>query len=188
MNYLVIALVILLFFCFCGSREGFVDFGFSGWHKPVEDFNFSEDVQDVDLSTYTKDLTEIPTAKLDAIAQVVKAAVNKITGKCMQPIETIYINKYTGSTGDAYDARFMFFDHKHSFVAEILAKVLQNKGSDEYTIASVRTQVPAADISGPAAYGGNGAAGWVEYPQILKDISPSKDALAAVTKSLQENQ
>ena len=187
MNYLIIALAILLAICFCGSREGFVDFGFSGWQKPVEDFSFSKDVQDVDLSTYTRDTSEIPISKLNDIAQVVQHSVKKITGKCMKPIETIYINKFSSETGDAYDTRFMFFDPKHSFVSEILAKVLQNKGSDDYSIASIHTQVPSNDTSGPLPYGDNSQAQWVEYPEILTSISPSKDALGAVTKALEEN-
>lgn len=186
MNYLVIALVLLLVFCFWGSREGFVDFGFSGAHKIARNVSFSEDIQDVDLSSYKRDLTEIPIAKLDAIAQVVQHAVNRITGKCMQPIETIYINKYSGETGDAYDARFMFYDAKHSVATEILAKVLQNEGSDEYMIAQVRTQVPSADRSGPAAFTSGNQAQWVEYPEILKSVAPSKDAMDAVVKSLNE--
>ena len=187
MNYLVVALVILMAICFWGSREGFVDFGFSGYHKPVGDLNFSDELQAVDTSNYKRDSTVIPLEKLNAIANVVTEYLKNKTGKCMQPIETIYINKYSGESGDMYDTRFMFYDPKHFFVAEILAKVLQNKKSDQYMISSVRTQVPSVDQSGPLPYGGGATSQFVEYPEILNSINPSNNALQAVSKALEEN-
>ena len=187
MNYLTVALILILFFCLCGSREGFIDHGFSGMHKPVDNFNFSVDVQAVDTSNYKKDLTQIPVDKLNEIAMVVQQYITQYTGNCMQPIETIYINKYTGDGGDMYDTRFMFYDPIHFFVVEILAKVLQNDGSTEYMVATISTQVPSSDSSGPSAYNGNSAGTFVEYPEILSSIAPSKDAMDAVVKSLKEN-
>ena len=187
MNYLIVALVILLFICFYGTREGFVDFGLSGYHKPVSEFSMVADVQDVDISNYKRDIAPIPVPVINEVTQVVQEFIRQRTGKCLQPIETIYINKYSGDNGSVYDTRFMFYDPKHFFVSEIMAKILQNKGADAYSISSVRTQVPSADQSGPSPYGGNAADSFISQPEILSAINPSKDAMEAVSKALEQN-
>ena len=187
MNYLIVALAILLFICFCGTREGFVDFGLSGYHKPVGEFSMVEDVQDVDISSYKRDITQMPVSVINDVTQVVQSFIRERTGKCLQPIETIYVNKYSGETGVMYDTRFMFYDPKHFFVSEIMARVLKNNKSDTYTISSVRTQVPSADQSGPSPYGGASVDTFVSQPEILSAINPSNDALEAVSKALEQN-
>ena len=188
MNYLVFVLIALMVICFVGSREGFVDFGFSGYHKPASNFNFSEEVQAINMSDYRRDTTEIPVDKVNGIVQVVKHSLGQRIGRCMEPVETIYINKYSNDKASVYDTRFMFYDPKHFFMNEILATVLQNNGSDDYMIGTIRTQVPSADVSGPLPYTENGGSHFEEYPQLLKDLGPSKSALDAVSKALKQNE
>ena len=188
MKYLVLVLTALMAICFFGSREGFIDFGFSGYSKPVSDFSISDDAQGVDMTQYRRDTTDIPTGKLSDIVEIVKSTISKKTGKCMVPIQTIYINKYSNDKAAVYDTRFMFFDPKHSFASEILAKIIQNNDSDEFTVGSIRTQVPSNYTSGPAAFTGDVKASSFEaYPQILKDIAPSQNALQAVSIALKQN-
>ena len=188
MKYLVLVLVALMTICFMGSREGFVDFGFSGYHKPVSDFNFSDEVQAIDMSKYKRDSTEIPADKINGIVQVVRHSLKERTGKCMEPVETIYINKYSDDKASVYDTRFMFYDPAHFFMSEILATIIQNNGSDDFMVGTIRTQVPSADVSGPNPYVSDSHSQFDEYPQILKDVGPSKSALDAVSKALKQNE
>lgn len=188
MKYLILVLIVLMAICFLGSREGFVDFGFSGYHKPVSDFSFADESQAVDMSQYTRDVTKIPSNKISDIVEVVKSTIKNRTGKCMIPIQTIYINKYSGADATVYDTRFMFFDPKHSFASEILAKLIQNNDSDDFMIGSIRTQVPSSYESGPEAFRGDvSGSSFEEYPQLLKNIAPSSDALQAVSRAVKQN-
>lgn len=188
MNYLILVLAALMAICFCGSREGFIDFGFSGYHKPASDFNFSDETQAVDMSQYTRDLTEVPVDTVRDIVVAVNDALKVKTGACMTPVQTIYINKYSNNKASVYDTRFMFYSPKHFFTTEILAKVVQNKDSPAYTVNTIRTQVPAASVGGPGPFGGEGeASSFEEYPQLLRDIAPSSSALQAVSKALKQN-
>ena len=187
MKYLILVLALLMVICFCGSREGFVDFGFSGYHKPVSDFSFDSETQAIDMSQYTKDITNIPAQKVNGIIDVLKNTILNTTGKCMIPIQTIYINKYSNDSSTIYDTRFIFFDNKHSFASEILAKLIQNKDSEDFMVGSIRTQVPSNYV-GPDAFKGDVfGSSYEEYPQLLKDISPSRDALQAVSMALKQN-
>lgn len=187
MKYLILVLALLMVICFCGSREGFVDFGFSGYHKPVSDFSFDSETQAIDMSQYTKDITNIPAQKVNGIIDVLKSTILNTTGKCMIPIQTIYINKYSNDSSTIYDTRFIFFDNKHSFASEILAKLIQNKDSEDFMVGSIRTQVPSNYV-GPDAFKGDVfGSSYEEYPQLLKDISPSRDALQAVSMALKQN-
>ena len=188
MKYLILVLVALMAICFFGSREGFVDFGFSGYHKPVSDFSFADEAQAIDMSQYTRDVTKIPPNKINDIVEIVKSTIQNRTGRCMTPVQTIYINKYSSDKASVYDTRFMFFDPKHSFASEILAKLIQNNGSDEFMVGSIRTQVPSTYESGPVAFRGDTAGStFEEYPQLLKDIAPSRDAFQAVSRAVKQN-
>lgn len=188
MKYLILVLAVLMVICFCGSREGFIDFGFSGYHKPVSDFSFADDAQAIDMSQYKRDVTKIAPNKISDIVEVVKSTILNRTGKCMVPIQTIYINKYSSDKASVYDTRFMFFDPKHSFASEILAKLIQNNDSDDFMIGSIRTQVPSMYASGPAAFRGDVAgSSFEEYPQILRDIAPSQNAFQAVSRAVKQN-
>ena len=188
MKYLILVLAAIMAICFFGSREGFVDFGFSGYSKPVTDFSFADEAQAIDMSQYTRDVTNISPKKINDIVEIVKSTILNRTGKCMTPVQTMYINKYSSDKASVYDTRFMFFDPKHSFASEILAKLIQNNDSDEFMVGSIRTQVPSSYESGPAAFGGDVAASsFEEYPQILKDIAPSQNALQAVSRAVKQN-
>jgi len=188
MKYLILVLVALMAICFFGSREGFVDFGFSGYHKPVSDFDFADEVQAIDMSQFKRDLTKIPPGKLNDLVEVVKHTIKTKTGKCMTPVQTIYVNKYSGDKASVYDTRFMFYDPKHFFASEILAKVIQNNDSDEFMVGTIRTQVPTSAV-GPQAFGGDVAQSEFEsYPQLLKDVGPNQTTLQAVSKALKQNE
>ena len=87
-----------------------------------------------------------------------------------------------------YDTRLMFYDAKHYFMTELMTKLLEKPGEQgAFQVASMRTQIPAGDASGP----GGMDLGQIQptsafLPQIdiLKSISPSKTGMEAVLKTL----
>ena len=189
MNYKLLALIVLLAIFFFGSREGFVDFGLSGWSKPVENFNVDEVETKVDLSQFKRELTDIAPSDLSKIIDTMTAFMQNKTGKCLTPIETIYVNKYSGPQGEVmYDNRVMFYDTKHFFVTEVMSKLLKND-NDSYTVASMRTQVPSRDVSGPAAMNDDvqQMSTFVDQDELLTAINPSKSGMEAVLKALSKN-
>ena len=186
MNCTLVILLIILVCVFMGTKEGFVDFGLSGWEKPVAKFNVNEDPDPLDMSQYTQDLTDIAPSKIGSILNSIKSFMKEKTQKCLVPIETIYVNKYTGPRGTMYDTRFMFYDTKSYFVTELMSKVLEQGDTDNFTVSSVRTQVPAADASGPqGSLPSSGcASAFLPDTQLLQSINPSKSGMEAVLKAL----
>jgi len=156
MKWIPIALLIIVILICCGSREGFVDFGFSGYKKPVSNFSFTDTIQDVNLDNYKRDNSAVPAATIAGIINAVKVHLSEKHNVCMEPIETMYVDKYASGGEVAYDSRMMFYSKDHHFAAEIMSKSIQN-ADGSVVVASVRTQVPSSDISGPSAYSGEGA-------------------------------
>jgi hypothetical protein len=186
MNCTLVILLIILFCVFMGTREGFVDFGLSGWEKPVAKFNVNEDPDPLDMSQYTRDLTDIAPSKISSILATVKDFMKEKTSKCLVPLETIYVNKYSGPRGAMYDTRFMFYDPKSYFVTELMSKVVEQGDTNNFTVSSVRTQVPAADASGPqASLPSSGcASAFLPDTELLQSINPSRNGMEAVLKAL----
>jgi hypothetical protein len=186
MNCTLVILLIILVCVFMGTKEGFVDFGLSGWEKPVAKFNVNEDPDPVDMSQYTQDLTDIAPSKIASILETVKSFMKEKTQKCLVPIETIYVNKYTGPRGTMYDTRFMFYDTKSYFVTELMSKVMEQGDTGNFTVSSARTQVPAADASGPqGSLPSSGcASAFLPDTELLQSINPSKSGMEAVLKAL----
>ena len=189
MNYTLLILSILLLILLCGSREGFVDFGLSGWTKPVDHYSFVDKDMDIDMQKYKKDLTDIGTNKLSNIIYTVQQYAKKNTGQCLQPIETIYVNKYSGPQGTLYDTRLMFYDQKHYFMTELMTRLIETAGGDGFQVASMRTQIPASDSSGPGGMDlpdptGSNPGEFLQQREILKAVSPSKSGMEAVLKAL----
>jgi len=189
MNCTLILILVILFFVFMGSKEGFVDFGFSGWEKPVAKFNVNEDPDPLDMSLYTQDLTDISPGKIGSIIETIQEFMKEKTKKCLVPLETIYVNKYSGPRGTMYDTRFMFYDPSGYFVTELMGKVIEQGDTDTFTVSSVRTQVPAADASGPqGSLPSSGcASAFLPDTELLKAINPSSSGMEAVLKSLSIN-
>lgn len=189
MDYKLLALLILLALFFVGTREGFVDFGLSGWSKPVENFDVDITEKKFDFSQFKRELTDISPADLSKLIEVTKGFMKQKTGKCLTPIETVYVNRYTGPQGEVlYDSRMMFYDTKHYFVTELMGKLLKND-DNSYTVASMRTQVPAQDVSGPAAMNDSVTqmSQFVQKDDLLAAINPSKTGMQAVLKALNKN-
>ena len=188
MNYTLLFLVFLLAILLWGSKEGFVDFGLSGWTPPVDHYSFVENNMKIDMNTYKKDLTDISTSKLANIISSVQVYAKEKTGQCLQPIETIYVNKYSGPQGAMYDTRLMFYDAKNYFMTELMTKLLEKPGGEgDFQVASMRTQIPAGDASGPGGMDlgqiqPNSA--FLPQSEILKSIAPSKTGMEAVLKTL----
>tara|TARA_R110002074_G_scaffold123161_1_gene258434 strand:+ start:211 stop:834 length:624 start_codon:yes stop_codon:yes gene_type:complete len=191
MNYTLLLLVFLLAILLWGSREGFVDFGLSGWSKPVDHYSFVEKDMNIDMNTYKKDLTDITTTKLRNIISSIQVYAKAKTQQCLEPIETIYVNKYSGPQGSMYDTRMMFYDQKNYFMTEIMTKLLEKPGGDgTFQVASMRTQIPAGDASGPAGSDMSASQPMSQFlPQIdiLDSISPSKTGMEAVLKSISKD-
>ena len=187
MNYTLLILAILLLILLCGSREGFVDFGLSGWTKPVDNYSFVDKDMNIDMQEYKKDLTDIGTNKLSNIIYSVQQYAKKSTGQCLQPIETIYVNKYSGPQGTLYDTRLMFYDQKHYFMTELMTRLIET-GDGNFQVASMRTQIPASDSSGPGGMDlpapGNSPGEFLQQREILKAVAPSKSGMEAVLKAL----
>ena len=71
---------------------------------------------------------------------------------------------------------------------EILTKLIQNNDSDDFMIGSIRSHVPSTYESGPEAFRGDVAgSSFEEYPQLLKNVAPSSNALQAVSKAVKQN-
>ena len=191
MNYTLLLLVFLLAILLWGSREGFVDFGLSGWSKPVDHYSFVDKDMNIDMNTYKKDLTDITAKKLRNIISSIQVYAKAKTQQCLEPIETIYVNKYSGPQGSMYDTRMIFYDQKHYFMTEIMTKLLEKPGGDgTFQVASMRTQIPAGDASGPAGSDMSASeplSQFLPQPEILKSIAPSKTGMEAVLKSLKQD-
>ena len=191
MNYTLLLLVFLLAILLWGSREGFVDFGLSGWSKPVDHYSFVEKDMNIDMNTYKKVLTDITATKLRNIISSIQVYAKAKTQQCLEPIETIYVNKYSGPQGSMYDTRMMFYDQKNYFMTEIMTKLLEKPGGDgTFQVASMRTQIPAGDASGPAGSDMSASQPMSQFlPQIdiLDSISPSKTGMEAVLKSISKD-
>tara|TARA_R110002074_G_scaffold282245_1_gene453768 strand:- start:1572 stop:2177 length:606 start_codon:yes stop_codon:yes gene_type:complete len=188
MNYTLLLLVFLLAILLMGSREGFVDFGLSGWTPPVDHYSFVDDNIKIDMNTYKKDITDISTSKLANLISSVQVYAKKTTNQCLQPIETIYVNKYSGPQGALYDTRMMFYDAKNYFMTEIMTKLLEKPGGEgSFQVASMRTQVPADDASGPRGMDLGQLqpdSSFLPQSEILSSINPSKSGMEAVLKTL----
>ncbi len=176
MKVLIVSLlVIVLIVCF-GSREGFVDFGFSGYKKPVGRFAIDDIIQPVDVTSMTPEETSLSSADVSTIIRSIQVYVKDTHNVCLEPIQTIYINKYSP---DIYNARVMFYNKTHRFATELVATL---NGTN--TIASVRTHVPAQDISGPAGYTSGSGASFADTDDFLASVSPSKTAMDATIKAV----
>ena len=191
MNYTLLLLVFLLVILLWGSREGFVDFGLSGWTKPVDHYSFVEKDMNIDMNAYKKQVTDVTTGKLSHIIATVQNYAKAKTGQCLQPIETIYVNKYTGPQGNMYDTRVMFYDQKNYFMTELMTKLLEKPGDDSgFQVASMRTQIPAGDASGPQGSDMSQSeplSAFLPQIDILSSISPSKTGMEGVMKSISQD-
>ena len=191
MNYTLLLLVFLLAILLLGSREGFVDFGLSGWSKPVDHYSFVDKDMNIDMNTYKKVLTDITATKLRNIISSIQVYAKDKTQQCLEPIETVYVNKYSGPQGSMYDTRMMFYDQKNYFMTEIMTKLLEKPGGDgTFQVASMRTQIPAGDASGPAGSDMSASQPMSQFlsnPEILQNIAPSKSGMEAVLKALKQD-
>lgn len=156
MKWVLVTLLIFVIIVCCGSREGFVDLGFSGYKKPISDFSFTDTLQDVNLDNYKRDNSAIPPTTIASVINAIQGHLSEKHSVCMEPIETMYVDKYTNQGEVAYNSRMMFYSKDHHFAAEIMSKSIQN-ADGSIVVASVRTQVPSSDISGPSAYSGEAA-------------------------------
>lgn len=183
MIYLLLVLGFVLLLLLDSTKENFVDFGFSGWKKPVDRLALSYG-SPVNLSGYKRDLTVLSSTQIGGIIDAMMKAGKKATKMCLDPIETIYINKYSGEDGDIYDSRVMFYSKDHYFAVELIGQV-KSEGNG-YRVVSLRTQRPANDANGPTADSLQGfqAASFTPYDDMLKKVSPSKSAMEAVLKTL----
>lgn len=167
----LIALAVIVTIACLGSREGFVDFGLSGYKKPIGRFAFAESTQNIDVSSMTPE--EGPLSP-DEIATVIKSIQEYVKSKhdvCLHPVQTIYINKYSP---DIYDARIMFYNTTYHFGTELVA-TLSGK-----TISSIRTSIPAEAISGPVGFTDDTSSPFLPADEVLKNIVPSKADLSAI--------
>lgn len=178
MNYTLVALVLILMFLLCGSREGFVDFGFSGYKKPVTNFRVS-DGDAVDLSEYKRDETLLTSDEISSMIGAIQERTKTDTGECLQPVQTIYINKYTGPQGNMYDSRIMFFDPAHQFVTELSSQLLKNTGNS-FSILSIKTP---QEISDKNAFKGGSIANFLPETDLQTAIAPTKGLLDNVVKA-----
>lgn len=153
MKWVITALLIIVILVCCGSREGFVDFGFSGYKKPVSNFTFTDTIQDINLDNYKRDNSAVPTATIAGIINALQVHLAEKHNICMEPVETMYVDRYSSGGNIVYNSRMMFYSKKHHFATEIMSKSMQN-ADGSVVIASVHTQVPSSDISGPSAYSG----------------------------------
>lgn len=175
MNVLIISLLVLVIIACFGSREGFVDFGFSGYKKPVGRFAFTDTIQTVDVSAMEPLDDQLTPNEISSVIRAIQVYVKENHDVCLEPTQTIYINKYSP---DIYNARVMFYNKAHRFATEIVATL---NGTD--TIASIRTQVPANDVSGPAGYTDAVTSNFVQTDEFLQSVSPSKNAMDAVIRA-----
>ena len=95
MKWIPITLLIIVILICCGSREGFVDFGFSGYKKPVSNFSFTDTVQDINLDNYKRDNSAVPPTTIAGIINSLKVHLSEKHSVCMEPIETMYVDKYS---------------------------------------------------------------------------------------------
>ena len=175
MNYTLLLLVFLLVILLWGSREGFVDFGLSGWTKPVDHYSFVEKDMNIDMNAYKKQVTDVTTGKLSHIIATVQN----------------YAKAKTGPQGNMYDTRVMFYDQKNYFMTELMTKLLEKPGDDSgFQVASMRTQIPAGDASGPQGSDMSQSeplSAFLPQIDILSSISPSKTGMEAVMKSISQD-
>ena len=175
MNYTLVALAVILMVFLCGSREGFIDFGLSGYVKPITNFKVSEGAP-VDVSQYKRDMTVLTRDEIAGIIKVMQESTKKESGQCLQPIQTIYINRYTGPQGDMYDSRVMFFDQVHDFVTELSGQFLKNAGNT-FSVLSLNTP---KQISKSNGFSGGGISNFLPQETMESAIAPSKGLLGTV--------
>ena len=179
MHVLIVALlVIVLIVCF-GSREGFADIGFSGYRKPVGRFAIDDTIQPVDVTSMEQIEAALTTAEVSSIIRSIQLYVKDNHSVCLEPIQTIYINKYSP---DIYNARIMFYNKTHLFATELVATL---NGTD--TVASIRTHVPSGDVSGPAGYTDTNTATFTSTNEFLESVSPSKTAMDAAVSAIAQD-
>tara|TARA_Y100001936_G_scaffold106731_2_gene104850 strand:- start:13676 stop:14236 length:561 start_codon:yes stop_codon:yes gene_type:complete len=183
MMYLLL-FVAVLFIVLRSTKEGFVDYGFSGWKKPVPRLTIT-DGKPVDTSTLRRDLTVLSPDTIGGIVNAVAESAKQTTNMCFTPIETIYINKYSGESGDFFDSRIMFYCPNNYFTVELISQV-RAEGTG-YRVTSMRTQVPSNDANGPSGFANDTGSVFVSHDELLKTVSPSNSAMNAVLKALEKN-
>ena len=180
MKLLILTILVLIVITCFGSREGFIDFGLSGYKKPVGRFSFVDTLQNIDVSTMTPVDEAISSNDIASIIRSIQVYVKDNYNVCLEPIQTVYINKYSP---DIYNARVMFYNKTHRFATEIVATL---NGPD--TVADIRTQVPAQDVSGPVGFTDKSdTAAFTNSDELLKSVSPSATAMDAVVKATAED-
>ena len=167
----LIALAVIVAAVCLGSRESFVDFGLSGYKKPIGRFAFSDSIQNIDISSMKPEEGPVSPDEITTVIKSIQEYVKSKHNVCLHPVQTIYINKYSP---DIYDARVMFYNTTHHFGAEVMATMT---GS---TIASIRTRVPAEAVSGPVGFTDDTASPFLPADEVLKNIMPSKADLSAI--------
>ena len=175
----ILVLAVVIFVLACGSREGFIDFGFSGYKKPITNFEL-KDGDAADLSNYKRDLTKVTPSEISSIISVIQKTAKEQTGQCLDPIQTVYINRYTNPQGGSlFDSRVVFFDKSHHFVTELTAQMLKNS-NDTFSVLSLRTQDEIARSNG---FAGDGTgANFLPETDLASAVAPSKGLLDKVVK------
>lgn len=107
MNGLVVVLLIILVFLIAQERENY---------NPVTPIkvNMGSKPQ---LSGKEEDVA-IPADFIAELLTKIQEHIKAETGLCMSPVQTIYVDKYSG---DFYDVRVMFYSPEHHFSSEISA-------------------------------------------------------------------
>ena len=176
MKLLVLAILVLVVIACFGSREGFVDFGLSGYKKPLGRFSFVDNQQNIDVSSLTPVEGALTADEVASVIRSMQEYVKSTQNVCLEPIQTIYVNKYSP---DIYNARVMFYNKSHRFVTELVATL-----NGPETVVDIRTQVPSQDASGPDAFlGSSDFSGFTDS----NEISPSSSATDAVIKAVAED-
>ena len=182
---ILVIVLVLAIICWPSMKENFIDFGFSGYRKPIDELSINKTVKEVDVSDYTKVLSNPSSEEVKDILNITQSYVNKNFGVCLHPILVNYVDKYTGPEDPKtkksdlmYKSRAMFFDSRQHFGVQVDSTVVNNE------LVFVGTQTPIStygiqmdDMEGKP---------FVEYKTIMEDNKPSKSALDALITSLSQ--
>jgi hypothetical protein len=185
MNYLLIAVLIILVVLLTTNREGFQEaFGLSGYTKHVDSVKLDDPRPD--LSKYNEIESDIDNDMMQDFVLLANKEITKRTGICNYIIETTSVKTFRGEDNDIYECMFMTVKNNgFAFGFSVVASFeVKNKN---VRIVSLRTQPLGVQVVGDLTPYVEGSSGkeFINY-RLVKEMSvPNRSEFESAKIKLQ---
>lgn len=180
MNYLLLAILIVLIVLLTTQREGFQEaFGLSGYRRVVDTVQLDDPRPD--LTMYREMTINIDNDMMQDFVLMTNKEITKRTGVCNYIIETTSIKGYKGENNDVYECMFMTVKNNGFAFGFSVVATFEVKNRN-VRLVSLRTQ--PIDAQTPFIDGSPGKA-FIDYKLIKEAAVPDRGELVSVKNKLQ---